>query len=102
MIDDYLSQTCYQRNRLGTADGYGQPAFGSVKKTACRWTQKRRVVRNSNGDQVISEVSVTLPGSTVLLPGDQLSLDDETWLTVISTGGGTGLEGETILVRAFL
>ena len=101
MIGDYLAQEIWCCARTGV-DGYGQPTFGTPAKLAGRWLEKRRLVRNAEGEQVISEVTVTLDPEAVLAVGDHLSADGSTYLTVIALSVSRGLGGEATLKRAYL
>lgn len=101
MIDEYLAQSIWRKPKTGV-DAYGQPVFGAAIQTKGRWLEKRRLVRNAQGEQVISEVSVTLGPEEPLVLGDQLSADGETYLTVITVSVSHGLGGEAALKRAYL
>ena len=101
MVGDYLAQDIWRKARTGV-DGYGQPTFGASVQTKGRWLEKRRLVRNAQGEQVISEVTVTLGPEEPLAVGDQLSADGTTYLTVIAVSVSRGLGGEAALKRAYL
>jgi len=101
MIGDYLAQTIWRKPKTGV-DGYGQPTFGSPAETKGRWLEKRRLVRNAEGEQVIAEVTVTLAPDEEVAVGDQLSSDGSTYLTVIAVSISRGLGGEAALKRAYL
>ncbi len=101
MVGDYLAQTLYRKPTTGT-DGYGQPSFGAVEEFSGRWIEKRRLVRNDKGEQVVSEASVTAAPDQMMAVGDQLSCDGTTWLTVITISAPRGLGGEIALKRIFL
>jgi len=101
MIGNYLAQSIWRKSRSG-ADGYGQPTFGSSARTKGRWLEKRRLVRNAEGEQVISEVTVVLAPDEEIAVGDQLSSDGATYLTVIAVSISRGLGGEATLKRAYL
>ena len=101
MISDYLAQTIWRKPKTGV-DGYGQPTFGSPAETKGRWLEKRRLVRNAEGEQVIAEVTVTLAPDEEVAVGDQLSSDGSTYLTVIAVSISRGLGGEAALKRAYL
>lgn len=101
MISTYLAQTIWRKQRTGV-DGYGQPTFGTTGQRKGRWLEKRRLVRNANGEQVISEVSVTLSPDEAVAVGDQLSLDGSTYLTVIAVSADRDLAGGLLLKRAYL
>lgn len=101
MIENYLAQTIYRKARAGV-DGYGQPTYGEVEELAARWIEKRRWVRDAQGTQVISEVSVTVAGGQEVAVGDQLSADGTSWMTVIAVSTSRDLGGETPTKRAYL
>jgi len=101
VISAYLNQSIWRMPRIGV-DGYGQPSFGSPVETKGRWLEKRRLVRNAEGEQVISEVSVTLSPDEAVAVGDQLSLDGVAYLTVIAVSADRDLAGGVVLKRAYL
>jgi len=101
VINDYLAQDVWRKPRTGV-DGYGQPTFASPVETKGRWLEKRRLVRNAEGEQVISEVTVSLKPDEPALVGDQLSADGATYLDVIAVSVSRGLGGEAALKRAYL
>ena len=101
MVGDYLAQDIWRKPRTGV-DGYGQPIFGAAVQIQGRWLEKRRLVRNAEGEQVISEVTVTLAPEEPLAVGDQLSADGTTYLDVIAVSVSRGLGGEAALKRAYL
>ncbi len=101
MIADYLAQTIWRKPKTGV-DAYGQPVFGAVIQTKGRWLEKRRLVRNAQGEQVISEVTATLGAEEPLAVGDQFSADGVTYLTVIAVSVSRGLGGKAALKRAYL
>ena len=101
VIGSYLAQSIWRKSRSGV-DGYGQPTFGAAVQTKGRWLEKRRLVRNANGEQMISEVSVTLAPDEAVAVGDQLSLDGSTYLTVIAVSADRDLAGGLVLKRAYL
>jgi hypothetical protein len=101
VINDYLAQDIWHKPRTGV-DGYGQPTFGAAVQTKGRWLEKRRLVRNAEGEQVISEVTVTVGPDEPLAVGDQLSADGTTYLDVIAVSVSRELGGEAALKRAYL
>ena len=101
VISAYLNQTIWRKARTGV-DGYGQPTFGAPAQTKGRWLEKRRLVRNASGEQVISEVSVTLAPDEPIAVGDQLSADGSAYLTVIAVSADRDLAGGLVLKRAYL
>ena len=100
MIGSYLAQEVWRRANAGP-DEYGQPTFETAVKSRGRWTEKRRLVRNADGVEVLSEISVTLTGGEPLESGDQVSLDGETWFEVIAISRGVALGGGRLTTRAF-
>ena len=101
MIGSYLAQSIWRKSRSGV-DGYGQPTFGAAVQTKGRWLEKRRLVRNANGEQVISEVSVTLGPDEPVGVGDQLSADGVSYQTVIAVSTDRDLAGGLVLKKAYL
>ena len=101
MIGDYLAQTIWRKPKTGV-DENGQPTFGAAAQSKGRWLEKRRLVRNAEGEQVISEVTVTLAADAAVAVGDQLSADGAEYLTVIAVSTSRGLGGEAALKRAYL
>ncbi len=101
MIGSYLAQTLWRRARSGV-DAYGQSIFAAPVRTAGRWLEKRRLVRNAQGEQVLSEVSVTLAPDEPVAVGDQLSVDGSIYLTVIAVSADRDLAGGLVLKKAYL
>ncbi len=101
MIGDYLAQDIWCQHRTGV-DSYGQPAFGAAVQTRGRWLERRRLVRNSEGEQVVSEITVTVGPDEPVAVGDRLSADGATYLVVIAVSTSRGLGGEVVLQRAYL
>jgi len=101
VIESYLAQDLWRRALTGK-DGYGQPTFGVPSQIKGRWLEKRRLVRNAEGEQVISEVTVTLALDEEIAVGDQLSSDGSVYLTVIAVSVSRGLGGEAAVKRAYL
>ena len=101
MIESYLAQSIWRKARSGV-DGYGQPTFRPVVVTKGRWLEKRRLVRNAQGEQVISQVSVTLSPDEPIAVGDQLSVDGSMYLTVVAVSADRDLAGGLVLKKAYL
>jgi len=100
VIESYLAQDLWWKQQTDS-DGYGQPVLAAAVQSKGRWVEKRRVVRNTDGREVLSEVSVTLPADHEVAAGDRLSADGETYVEVIAVSRGVGLSGGTMTVRAF-
>jgi hypothetical protein len=101
MIASYLAQSLWRKARSGS-DAYGQPTYATAVATKGRWLEKRRLVRNAQGEQVISEVTASLGPSDAIAVGDQLSSDGVTYLTVLAVSVSRGLGGAAALQRAYL
>ena len=101
MIGDYLAQTVWWKAAT-PADAYGQAGHAAAVQTTGRWLEKRRLIRNAEGEQKVSEITVVLDGASTVSPGDQLSSDGTTYLDVMQTSTSRGLEGEIVLRRAYL
>lgn len=56
MIDAYLTETAHIRRNTGY-DGYGDPSF-EVEARRVRWEGRRALVRDSTGNEVVSEAKV--------------------------------------------
>ncbi len=101
MIASYLAQDVWRKARSG-ADAYGQGTFGTPVQTKGRWLEKRRLVRNAQGEQVLSEVTVCLAPQEPVAVGDQLSADGQRYLTVLAVSASRDLVGGVLLQRAYL
>ena len=56
MITDYLNQTAAWAVRTGK-DGYGQPTYAAATNINCRWEDKQRLIRNSQGAEIVSQAT---------------------------------------------
>ena len=72
MIKGYLNQTAIWHYSTGQKNEYGEPEFGK-KTIKVRWEGKRRLVRDNEGREVVSEARVFCTDS--VKPGDELELD---------------------------
>ena len=88
MINNYLNQTATWHYVTGK-NNYGEPTFGS-KTINCRWEGKRRLVRNKDGQEVVSEARVFCVEA--IKPGDELEYDGRSW-PVIAVSVVPGLDG---------
>jgi len=89
MIGDYLNQTATW-HRVTGQDGYGEPTYES-KTIPVRWEGKRRLVRDNEGREVVSEARVFC--TEAVKPGDELEYDGRSW-PVIAASPIPGLDGE--------
>ena len=54
MIGNYLNQTAVWKKKTGD-NGYGEPAFANPVAIKVRWEGRRRLVRDKQGKEVVSE-----------------------------------------------
>jgi len=75
MIKDYLNQTAIWHYVTGQNE-YGEPSTSS-KTIKVRWEGKRRLVRDNEGREVVSEARVFC--TEAVKPGDELEFDGRSW-----------------------
>ena len=90
MIQNYLNQTATWHYVTGQNE-YGEPSTSS-KSIKVRWEGKRRLVRDNEGREVVSETRVFC--IEAVKPGDELEFDGRSW-PVIAVSTVPGLDGET-------
>ncbi len=90
MIRNYLNQAATWHYITGQLNEYGEPAFGS-KSIKVRWEGKRRLVRDNEGREVVSEARVFC--TDLVKPGDELEFDGRRW-PVIAVSTVPGLDGK--------
>jgi len=89
MINYYLNQTAIWHYTTGQMNEYGEPEFGS-KTIKVRWEGKRRLVRDNEGREVVSEARVFCTDH--VKPGDELEYGGRRW-PVIAVSTVPGLDG---------
>jgi hypothetical protein len=89
LIRDYLNQTATWHYITGQNE-YGEPAFSS-KTIKVRWEGKRRLVRDNEGREVVSEARVFC--IEPVKPGDKLEYAGREW-PVIAVSTIPGLDGK--------
>ena len=89
MINDYLNQTATWHYVTGQNE-YGEPQTSS-KSIKVRWEGKRRLVRDNEGREVVSEARVFC--TEAVKPGGELEFDRRRW-TVIAVATVPGLDGK--------
>ena len=89
MIKDYLNQTATWHQTTGQNE-YGEPVTSS-KTIKVRWEGKRRLVRDSQGREVVSEARVFC--TEAVKPGDILEHGGREW-PVIAVSTVPGLDGK--------
>jgi hypothetical protein len=91
MIKGYLNQTAIWHYVTGLNE-YGEPSTSS-KTINVRWEGKRRLVRDNEGREVVSEARVFCTDS--VKPGDELEFDGLRW-PVIAVSTVPGLDGKEV------
>jgi hypothetical protein len=90
MIKGYLNQTAIWHYTTGQMNEYGEPETSS-KTIKVRWEGKRRLVRDNEGREVVSEARVFC--SEAVKPGDELEFDGRRW-PVLAVSTVPGLDGK--------
>lgn len=89
MIRDYLNQTAIWKRVVGQ-NMYGEPET-EEKEIRVRWEGKRRLVRDNEGQEVVSEARVFC--TDPVQPGDFLEYAGKEW-PVIAVSTVPGLDGK--------
>ncbi len=89
MIGLYLNQKATWKSVVGR-NQYGEPKTES-QEISVRWEAKRRMVRDKEGHEIVSEARVFCVEQ--VLAGDFLEHDGRTW-PVIAVSGIPGLAGD--------
>lgn len=89
MIRDYLNQTAVWKSVIGQ-NMYGEPET-EKKEIRVRWEGKRRLVRDNEGREVVSEARVFCVEP--VKPGDILEHGGREW-PVIAVSTVPGLDGK--------
>ena len=88
MIEGYLNQRAVWKRVVGQ-NMYGEPSTSS-KTISVRWEGKRRLVRDNEGREVVSEARVFC--TDAVQPGDELEYGGRSW-PVIAVSTVPGLDG---------
>ena len=88
MIEGYLNQMAVWKQTIGSNE-YGEP-ITKQKTIKVRWEGKRRLVRDNEGREVVSEARVFCVEP--VKPGDILEHGGREW-PVIAVSTGPGLDG---------
>ena len=88
MIRNYLNQTATWKRVIGQ-NMYGEPET-EEKEIKVRWEGKRRLVRDNQGQEVVSEARVFC--TEAVKPGDLLEYQGREW-PVIAVSTVPGLDG---------
>lgn len=76
LINTYLNQTVIWRQATGQNE-YGETTFAVPVTIKVRWEGKRRLVRDKEGREVVSEARVFC--TETVKPGDLLEHDGREW-----------------------
>jgi len=88
MIEGYLNQRAVWKRKIGSNE-YGEPVT-KQKTIKVRWEGKRRLVRDNEGREVVSEARVFC--TEEVKPGDELEHGGRRW-PVIAVSCVPGLDG---------
>lgn len=72
MLAIYMTQTCTWKAKTGVND-YGEATFAASATINCRWQGKRKLVRDAQGREIISEQQCLTLSAVGL--GDTLTYD---------------------------
>lgn len=89
MIADKLNQTATWKRKTGVNE-FGESIFADPVEIAVRWEGRRRLVRDKQGKEVISESEVFCVEA--VLPDDVLTYGGRNWV-VITVSEVPGLDG---------
>lgn len=95
MVAGYLNQVANWKQMI-SQDGY-PPQPGPPTPIKVRWEAKRRLVRNAQGQEVVSEARVFC--LEAVQPGDVLNYAGRDW-PVIAVSEAVGLDGKTMFREA--
>lgn len=90
MIEAYLNQTAIWHQVTGK-NAHAEPIFADPVNIKVRWEGKRRLVRNKDGHEIVSEARVFC--LEAIKPEDLIEYDDRKW-PVITASPIPGLDGE--------
>ena len=95
MIEGYLNQRAVWKRKTGSNE-YGEPVT-KQKTIKVRWEGKRRLVRDKQGQEVVSEALFFCMED--VQPGDIISFGGKEW-TVITVSEIPDLDGQVIYREA--
>jgi hypothetical protein len=99
MIEDYLNQVMTHRRRTAISFN-GDKTFEATPNVPCRWEQSRRLVRNDQGEEVLSEATV-LTQATVQAGDELIDPAGRTW-PVLTVSTMPDLDGNTMFLEVAL
>lgn len=89
MISAYFNQSASWKAVIET-DQYNEPTYADPADVDCRFEYKRKMVRNKEGQEVISEA--TLFTKSPIKPDDVITYDEIDW-TILAVANEVGLDG---------
>lgn len=98
MLSDYANQSITWKRRTGQ-DDRGTPRYEEPAVIRGRFQHKRRMIRNANGEEVVSEAFVMTEAH--VRTGDILGWDGRDW-PVVSVSTVPGLMGEELHREVYL
>jgi len=78
MIANYLKQSITLERRSGSND-YGESTYAAGVTLSARVEQRTQLVRNSEGEQVVSQARVFLPAGSDCNPHDKITYSGQTY-----------------------
>lgn len=96
LIAAYLNQTVSLARRTGS-DAYGSPAWAAGTTVKARVQQRKRMVRNEAGEQVVSDLQVFLAPTVTVGEGDRITYSGGTY-QVLAVSEEQGLSSTSHLV----
>jgi hypothetical protein len=98
MIESYLNQTATHRVKMSVNE-FNEPIFAADAVINCRIEYKRKMVRDKQGQTVVSEAS--LYTKTLIKPDDVIVFDSLNW-PVVSVANQAGLAGSILFYEVSL
>jgi hypothetical protein len=80
MISSYLNQTAIW-HQVTEKNEYAEPIFADPVTIPVRWEGKRRLVRNKDGQEVVSEARVLC--TALVQEGDLLEYNGRAWPVIV-------------------
>lgn len=78
MAISYLTQTAQLLSQSGH-NSDGEPTFSASADVKCRIQHRKKVLRATNGDLIVSLSQVFLPPDLIVKPGDRLTIGGRNW-----------------------
>lgn len=74
-LADLFTQTVIWRALTGR-DDFGKPTYGAGTSLSARVVRKNKLIRDTNGDEVVSSAQAHINGNSDIAPDDQVELPD--------------------------